>query len=794
MSSSTNDMARLEELLRSHEDWLMKRLLFHARRVIDIGDGASVEEAWRRCLRGLSAALIKGLQTRYPDFEFRQGEDFRHDPLCAFIVNTAIRHRERGISLEMFHALMVYYKQAWLDLVRYGGFEADYEAECLNYVTRMFDRMMVAFCAESAETDQSKRIEELQVRNRAMSREKDRYLTIFEGVPNPVFITDEQNRIVDLNLAASVMLDISGTQGAQYYLKTVTLAADSPVDQNAADENSEVLVGKPILQIFPWLAHDLDNFIAGSDSSVSMEKEIRNLEEPRYFNVKFSRILDMREVFSGAIIILENITTQKQAAEELRLAKEAAETANKSKTVFLANMSHELRTPLNAVLGFSQVMMNAVDVTTEQKENLGIITRSGEHLLALINNVLDMSKIESGRVEREESSLDLFQLLQEIKSVMHVRAMEKGLSFALEHSPDLPRHIAVDGGKLRQVLLNLIENALKYTNEGGVRLRSRIVGKEAPALAWVRFEVEDTGSGIHEEDRERIFLPFVQLAPPATERGSGLGLAICRQFVELMGGEIDVAGEPGQGAVFHFEIPVKVLPSEVASAAPRRGRVIGIVEGQPRYRILIAEDQPDNRLLLRKLLEPLGFELREAVNGEEAVALFEAWRPDLIFMDIRMPVMGGVEAIRRIQAIDVGAHTRIVAITAHALEEERREILAAGCDDFIRKPYHDVEILDALTKYLGVRFVSAEETATASVATSLDVTALADLPAELLERLERALVRIDITAVDRAIENLRACNGQVADLLVPLARDSEFGRMLRLVRGVRGQSGRSRNE
>jgi len=794
LSSSTNDMARLEELLRSHEDWLMKRLLFHARRVIDIGDGASVEEAWRRCLRGLSAALIKGLQTRYPDFEFRQGEDFRHDPLCAFIVNTAIRHRERGISLEMFHALMVYYKQAWLDLVRYGGFEADYEAECLNYVTRMFDRMMVAFCAEWAETDQSKRIEELQVRNRAMSREKDRYLTIFEGVPNPVFITDEQNRIVDLNLAASVMLDISGTQGAQYYLKTVTLAADSPVDQNAADENSEVLVGKPILQIFPWLAHDLDNFIAGSDSSVSMEKEIRNLEEPRYFNVKFSRILDMREVFSGAIIILENITTQKQAAEELRLAKEAAETANKSKTVFLANMSHELRTPLNAVLGFSQVMMNAVDVTTEQKENLGIITRSGEHLLALINNVLDMSKIESGRVEREESSLDLFQLLQEIKSVMHVRAMEKGLSFALEHSPDLPRHIAVDGGKLRQVLLNLIENALKYTNEGGVRLRSRIVGKEAPALAWVRFEVEDTGSGIHEEDRERIFLPFVQLAPPATERGSGLGLAICRQFVELMGGEIDVAGEPGQGAVFHFEIPVKVLPSEVASAAPRRGRVIGIVEGQPRYRILIAEDQPDNRLLLRKLLEPLGFELREAVNGEEAVALFEAWRPDLIFMDIRMPVMGGVEAIRRIQAIDVGAHTRIVAITAHALEEERREILAAGCDDFIRKPYHDVEILDALTKYLGVRFVSAEETATASVATSLDVTALADLPAELLERLERALVRIDITAVDRAIENLRACNGQVADLLVPLARDSEFGRMLRLVRGVRGQSGRSRNE
>lgn len=212
MSSSSNDMARLEELLGSHEDWLIKRLLYYARRVIDIGDGASVEEAWRRCVRGLSGALIKGLHTRYPDFEFRQGEDFRHDPLCAFIVNTAIRHRERGIGLDMFHALMVYYKQAWLDLVRHGGLEADYEAVCLQYVTRMFDRMMVAFCAEWAETDQDKRIEELQVRNRALSREKDRYLTIFEGVPNPVFIIDEQNRIVDLNLAASVMLDISGAR------------------------------------------------------------------------------------------------------------------------------------------------------------------------------------------------------------------------------------------------------------------------------------------------------------------------------------------------------------------------------------------------------------------------------------------------------------------------------------------------------------------------------------------------------------------------------------------------------
>jgi signal transduction histidine kinase/CheY-like chemotaxis protein len=789
MNPSSPDMSRFEELLRSNEDWLIQRLLYYARRVIDIGDGASVEEAWRRCVRGLSGSLIKGLSTRYPDFEFRRGEDFRHDPLCAFMVNTAIRHRERGISLEMFHALMVYYKQAWLDLARHGGFEADYEEVCLNYVTRMFDRMMVAFCAEWAETDQSKLIEELQVRNRAMSKEKDRYLTIFEGVPNPVFIIDEQKRIVDLNLAASVILDISGTQGTQYYLKTVTLASDSRLDKDRADENPEVVVGKPIIDIFSWLAHDLDNFIAGGDSSISIEKEIRNLEEPRYFTIKFSRILDMREVFGGVIIILEDITAQKQATEELRLAKEAAETANKAKSVFLANMSHELRTPLNAVLGFSHIMMKSPDLTGGQKENLTIITRSGEHLLNLINNMLDIAKIESSRVALEESPLDLRQMLEEMKSMMHVRASEKGLGFSLELSPEIPRNVSVDGGKLRQVLINLIGNAIKYTREGKVTLRAMVADRETSELARVRFEVEDTGPGIREEDRERIFLPFVQLEDrPAAEAGTGLGLAISRQYVELMGGRIGVAGEPGKGSLFHFDIPVTMLPSGTIPVAQERGRVIGLAQGQQRYRILIAEDRPENRMLLRKLLEPLGFDLREAGNGAEAVDAFEEWRPHLVWMDIRMPVMDGLEATRRIKDSVAGAETKIIAVTAHAYEEERQEILSAGCDDFIRKPYHDAEIFDALTKHLGVRFVCEEEAASA-VAAPLNASELAVLPDALQNKLERALTLIDIGAVNRAIEEMRGHNPSLADALAAVAGDLQFGRILRLIRAAQAGTG-----
>lgn len=478
---------------------------------------------------------------------------------------------------------------------------------------------------------------------------------------------------------------------------------------------------------------------------------------------------------------LEELVGKRTA--ELSAAKEAAEKANRAKSVFLANMSHELRTPLNAVLGFSHLMRNAPDVTVGQRENLDIITHSGEYLLSLINNVLDISKIESGRVELEESPVDPRQLAQSVTSLMYVRAREKNLSFVLEQAPDLPQCIAADAAKLRQVLLNLVGNATKYTTKGGVTLRIRATGGEVAGRVGLRFEVVDTGPGIREEERKRIFTPFVQLENrPATEAGSGLGLAICKQFVELMGGEIGVAAAPGGGSVFSFEIPVRVVATEAMRGAGPRTRVVGIAEGEPRYRLLIVEDQPENRHLLRKLLEPVGFELREAADGAEAVTQWEEWRPHLIFMDIRMPVMDGLQATRRIRDADVSDGTRIVAITAHALEEERRMILAVGCDGFVRKPYQDTEVFEALTTHLGVHFTYEATVPGAGAAASLQVADLADLPEKLLKGLEQALVQIDITAVDRVIAQIRAHNPQVADSLAAVARDLQFERILWLVR------------
>lgn len=469
-----------------------------------------------------------------------------------------------------------------------------------------------------------------------------------------------------------------------------------------------------------------------------------------------------------------------QAERHMLVAKEAAEQANQARAAFLASISHELRTPLHAILGFCELMKNAKDISAqEQARYLDIINRGGEHLLRLINNLLETYRIESGHMALEETRFDLHQLLHELHSLMQAQAQGKGLTMRLAISAEVPRYVTADADKLRQVLINLLGNAIKFTDAGAIWLRAAAMPQAPATTARVRFEVEDTGPGIHEKDRQRIFAPFERSAGATrAEIGTGLGLYISKQFVELMGGTIGVGTELGKGTIFHVELPLRTgRPSDGPPEKSGRGRITGLAPGQERHRLLIAEDQPDNRQLLHALLEPLGFELRDAVNGLEAVTLAAQWQPSLIWMDIRMPEMDGLQATRQIKASAAGARIKIVALTAHALENERAEALAAGCDDLVRKPYRKAEIAEALEKHLGVRFLRAEEQPPAA-AGGLSADLLRNLPADLLEELRQAALLLDGPACLALAERIGAIDEDSGTRLRRMVAELQYKQLL----------------
>jgi signal transduction histidine kinase/DNA-binding NarL/FixJ family response regulator/HAMP domain-containing protein len=479
------------------------------------------------------------------------------------------------------------------------------------------------------------------------------------------------------------------------------------------------------------------------------------------------------------------------ADEALRQAKEAAEAANRSKSAFLANMSHELRTPLNAILGFTQLMARDASLTTEQRENLNTIGRSGEHLLDLINDVLEMSKIEAGRTTLVETSFDLYRLLDDLESMFSLRARDKGLQLIFDRAPDVPQYVRTDEGKLRQVLINLLSNAVKFTKEGGVTLRAATNEQLASVVRRPQgvlvFEVEDTGPGISAEDLKKVFDPFVQTeSGQISQEGTGLGLPISREFVHLMGGELTAKSEQGQGSLFRFDVQIEQAEASEVQLEQHARRVVGLEPDQPVYRLLVVEDRDANRELLVKLLAPLGFEVHTAVNGKEAVEISERWEPHLIWMDLRMPVMDGYEATRRIRSTTKGQATVIIALTASAFEEDRALVLSAGCDDFLRKPFREREIFDALVRHLGVRFVYDEAGAqptsdqAAGAEDLLSPAALAVLPPDWTAEFHQAAIQADADRALELIEQIREGREPLADALANLVNNFRFDTLMDL--------------
>ncbi|WNV04255.1 ATP-binding protein [Candidatus Methylospira mobilis] len=505
-------------------------------------------------------------------------------------------------------------------------------------------------------------------------------------------------------------------------------------------------------------------------------------------------IIDEENGFNGAFSMLTDITERRQAEEELRrykdqleqtvlqrtaellLARDAAEAASKAKSLFLANMSHELRTPLNAILGFSQMMRRDPNASETQRENLNIINRSGEHLLSLINDVLEIAKIEAGRLQLEVAPFDLGSMVRDVTEMMRLRAQEKGLQLLLDQTSEFPRYIKSDEARLRQVLVNLVSNAIKFTAQGVIIIR---LGVKNNTRKHLLMEVEDTGPGIKPEDQKRLFKPFVQLAESGMQKGTGLGLAISRQFVELMGGHIGVESAVGKGSLFRVELPVELAALADILKAEKRGEVVALAPGQPAYRILIAEDQHENQLLLSRLMTAIGLEVKIAENGAQCVKLFQDWHPDLIWMDRRMPVMDGMEATRRIRLLADGQAVKIVAVTASAFQEQRQETLDAGMDDFVRKPYRFEEIYGCLARQLGVRYLYRSELPEEAVPDVL-LTAgmLAVLTPELRHELGVALESLDDKRISAAIQQIGKVDLQLSRTLSRLTDSFDYPAIL----------------
>jgi len=480
-----------------------------------------------------------------------------------------------------------------------------------------------------------------------------------------------------------------------------------------------------------------------------------------------------------------------QAKELAEAAQKIAEKANHAKSTFLANMSHELRSPLNAILGFAQVMSRSETLPPEHREHLAIIRRSGDHLLMVINQILDLSKIEAGHITPDVEEVDVHHLLDEVYDLFRLRAEQKGLRFGFSRSPGTPRRIYTDAVKLRQVLINLLNNALKFTQQGSVTLRvAPEKNGEAGGRVSLHFDIEDTGPGIAPEELAQVFEPFVQTAAGRqAHEGTGLGLPISQKFVQLLGGDITVKSEMGVGTLFAFTMTCEVSAADETRVETAARRVAALAPGQPAYRLLLVDDSPENRQVLAALLHPVGFDLREAADGQEAFDLWRNWQPQIILMEMRLPVMDGYETAKRIRAEEErqppARRCGIIALTASAFKEERAAVLAAGCDEFVRKPFKEEEIFALLQQYLGLQYLYAEEVNGSQSPDAkpfvLNAAAFADLPAHLLEGLFEAANHADMELAQAMIDRIRPQNAPLADALAKFVGEYRFDVLLKVV-------------
>ncbi len=529
-----------------------------------------------------------------------------------------------------------------------------------------------------------------------------------------------------------------------------------------------------------------------------------SLENARLYEriAEYSRTLEVK--------VEQRTEELQQLTEKLQQAVIAADSANRAKSEFLANMSHELRTPLNVILGFSQLMSHSDDLSKEQQENLEYINRAGKHLLELINDILELSKIEAGQSSLSENSFDLINMLDSLENILRFKAESQGLQFKFEYDANIPKYVKTDEIKLRQILINLLGNAIKFTEQGSIKLRVSLIDKPQAHntgksnLTHLLFQVEDTGIGIFPEEINLLFTPFGQTKSGRNQQGTGLGLRISRKYVQMMGGDITVKSTPTKGSLFKFDIKLHSADIKEIHDIVIQHKVIGLANNQFKYRILVADDSSENRLMLVKLLTSIGFSVREAENGQKVVDLWSTWQPHLIFMDMRMPIMDGYEATKLIKSRQIDGwreesnthentkyQTIIIALTASAFEEQRQVILSVGCDDFIYKPFSEEVLLEKISQYLGVKYIYQEKNHQIQSKTQNNeetlthndlINHLSQISDDLLKQIHNTACQGSDDLMLNLISQIPNEYSQLASALTELTRDFQFEKIIQLIK------------
>jgi PAS domain S-box-containing protein len=625
----------------------------------------------------------------------------------------------------------------------------------------------------------------LKSQMRELKTAEEKYRSIFENAVEGIFQTTPDGRFIS---ASPSMASILGYDHPAELIKCVSnIGTDLYVNAAQRDELIRKFDVGDTVSDFETMFYKKDGGALWVSLNVRAAREAGG--RLSYLEGFLSDITERKQAQEALFKLNEELDQRvinrtaelAQAKEVADKAREKAEEANLAKSTFLANMSHELRTPLNAILGYSQLMQRDASLKTEYHKYLNTIDRSGKQLLALINDVLELSKIEAGQTSLECTSFDLHALVRDFEKMFDSTMDARGLRFDLLGIDGIPRYVVTDETKLRQILVNILSNAVKFTQRGGVSMR---VDTEAGAADGMRLKVEvaDTGGGIAEDEMDKVFDYFEQTASGRAEKsGTGLGLAISRDFARMMGGDITVSSKEGEGSTFYLDVDIrKGSRSDIVNAVPK-SQVIGLAPGQEIPRVLVAEDAEASRTLLVKILKPVGFDVQAVANGQEAVEKFNQWRPHFIWMDIRMPVMDGLEATRRIKMSASGPSTIVVALTAHALEEEKAQILSAGCDDFVRKPFRLNEIFDTMAKHLDLKYVHAEKGENAiPKEPDLDLRPeqLAALPAGLFKQLHDAAVELDVDRILSLIASIKSIDAHLATTLETAAKRFALGPVL----------------